>query len=58
MGSWHLHDLTVATGAPQASFRPAGYVFDAQGTQHVVYGGGDSHFHELWWDTTAGTTMT
>jgi hypothetical protein len=35
MGSWHLHDLTAATGAPQASFRPAGYVFDAQGTQRV-----------------------
>jgi hypothetical protein len=51
MGSWHLHDLTAATGAPQASFRPAGYVFDAQGTQHVVYGGADGHVHELRWDT-------
>ena len=51
MGSWHLHDLTVATGAPQASFRPAGYVFDAQGTQHVIYTGEypDLHVYELWW---------
>jgi hypothetical protein len=26
-------------------------VFDAQGTQHVVYGGADRHVHELWWNT-------
>ena len=25
-------------------------MFDAQGTQHVVYRGTDGHIHELWWD--------
>ena len=25
-------------------------MFDAQGTQHVVYRAGDAHIHELWWD--------
>jgi hypothetical protein len=27
-----------------------GYVFDAQGTQHIDYRGSDNHIHELWWD--------
>ncbi len=47
---WHHNDLTNATGAPVAAGAPAGYMFDAQGTQHVVYRGTDSHIHELWWD--------
>jgi hypothetical protein len=48
---WHSNDLSPATGAPNASGRPAGYVFDAQGTQHVLYfGASDAHVHELWWD--------
>jgi hypothetical protein len=49
---WHPNDLTKATGAPLASITgtPAGYVFDAEGTQHVVYVGEDKHIHELWWD--------
>ena len=55
MATWHVNDLTAATGAPAAapsfSRGPAGYVFDAQGTQHVVYIGVDSHVHELWWNT-------
>ena len=45
--------LSAATGAPAAAPNfgrgPAGYVFDAQGTQHVVYVGLDSHLDELWW---------
>jgi hypothetical protein len=55
-GGWHHNDLTAAAGAPLAS-QPTGYVFDAQGTQHVVYQGlgadpytGDGHIHELYWD--------
>ena len=28
---------------------PAGYMFDAQGAQHVVYRGSDDHIHELFW---------
>jgi hypothetical protein len=32
---------------PAADGEPAGYVFDAQGTQHVVYRGADDHIHEF-----------
>jgi hypothetical protein len=49
MASWHINDLTAATGAPDAESDPAGYVFDAQGTQHVIYTAGND-VHELWWD--------
>jgi hypothetical protein len=49
---WHYNDLTTATGAPLAQTNriAAGYVFPAQGTQHVNYIGTDNHIHELWWD--------
>jgi hypothetical protein len=46
---WGRGDLTDVTGAPKAAGDPSGYVFDAQGTQHVVYRGVDGHIHELWW---------
>jgi hypothetical protein len=46
---WHRNDLSAATGAPGAAGDPAGYMFDAQGTQHVVYRSGDGHIQELWW---------
>ena len=51
INGWHRNDLTAATGAPQAAggSGPAGYVFGAQGTQHVVYVGNDAHIYELWW---------
>jgi len=53
-GGWHYHDLTSATGAPLAygeyAMGASGYVFAAQGTQHVNYLGEDFHIHELWWD--------
>jgi hypothetical protein len=47
---WHQNDLTAAAGAPGTSANPTGYVFDAQGTQHVNYVGVDSHVYELWWN--------
>jgi len=48
---WHHNDLTTAAGGATAAVgRPAGYMFDAQGTQHVVYRGTDDHIHELWWN--------
>lgn len=48
---WHRNDLSATSGAPYARSRPAAYVFDAQGTQHVVYfGTNDAHVHEMWWD--------
>ena len=28
---------------------PAAYTADVDGTQHVVYRGGDGNIHELWW---------
>ncbi len=49
--SWLHTDLTVAAGGPESSTVPSGYMFDAQGTQHVVHVGQDGHVHELWWDT-------
>lgn len=46
---WHYWgDPTALTGAPPAAGDPAGYVFDAQDTEHVVYRGVDGHIHELW----------
>lgn len=48
-GGWKHTDLTVAAGAPKAAGGPAGYVFEAQGTEHVVYRGTDNHIHELYW---------
>src|SRR5262249_60569071 len=56
---WHYNYVTAAAGgAPLAADRPAAYVFDAQGTQHVVYyaaegQGIDGHLIELWWDPPA-----
>ena len=47
---WHHNDLSTAGGAPAAASNPAGYMFNAQGTQHVMFRGGDNHIHELWWD--------
>jgi Fungal fucose-specific lectin len=57
---WHTDDLTAATGAPPVApggnYRGGGnwgmvsYVFEAQGTQHVIYNSYvDNHVHELWW---------
>ena len=47
-GVWHHNDLTLATGAPGAVGNPAGYTWDVDRTQHVVYRGSDGHIHELW----------
>jgi hypothetical protein len=49
---WQTGDITTTTGAPPASeVALAGYVFEAQGTQHVIYvGAPDNHVRELWWN--------
>ena len=47
---WHHNDLTLATGAPIAVGDPAGYTWDVDRTQHVVYRGNDGHIHELWFN--------
>ncbi|MBO0866576.1 MAG: hypothetical protein J2P16_16065, partial [Mycobacterium sp.] len=50
---WHSDDLTAATGAPEPlPYHIAGYSFEAQRTQHVIYvSASDKHIHELWSDT-------
>jgi uncharacterized protein with PIN domain len=52
--AWGDHDLTLATSAPPpAPFNavtavlPAGYAFEAEKRQHVVYTDGDNHIQEL-----------
>jgi hypothetical protein len=48
---WHTDDLTAASGAPPVAGPLAGYAFEAQGTQHVIFVGlSDKHIHELWSD--------
>jgi hypothetical protein len=50
-GGWHTNDLAATTGAPAAAPNAlSGYAFEAQGTQHVIYRGGDRRLYELWWD--------
>jgi hypothetical protein len=51
---WGGGDLTEVTGAPTAAGDPAGYAFESQGTQHVLYPVGDGSVYELWWDVTHG----
>ena len=53
-GRWHHKDLTAAASAPPVTInanQPYGYLFPAQGTQHVIYSGDDDHIHELWHNT-------
>jgi hypothetical protein len=52
INGWHINDLTAATGAPNNDgYGPAGYAFEAQGTQHVISVDNDFHMYELWWDS-------
>ncbi|OBF18392.1 hypothetical protein [Mycobacterium sp. ACS4331] len=61
---WHMTDLTVVVEAPGPIARTvAGYMFAAQGTQHVFYVGVDNRIYELWsdpsgWHASDLTTMT
>ena len=47
---WHLNDLTLTTGAPAPLVfgDPVAYVFDAHGTQHVIYRSLGDRVLELW----------
>ena len=38
----------AAGGSPQAVGNPKGYMFNAKGTQHVIYRGESGSIHELW----------
>ncbi|MUL63878.1 hypothetical protein BOO86_05325 [Mycobacterium sp. CBMA 234] len=56
---WHTDDLTAATGAPEpaALDHLAGYAFEAQGTQHIIYvGAADRHIDEVWSDASGWHT--
>jgi hypothetical protein len=55
---WHASDLTIASGAPVAAGDPMAYVFDAEGTQHVVFRSADGHIRELWWGQATGWQST
>ncbi|HST84780.1 MAG TPA: Dot/Icm T4SS effector Zinc-dependent metalloprotease LegP, partial [Kineosporiaceae bacterium] len=47
---WHHNDLVAATGAPIAAGNPAGYTWNVDQTQHVVYRSADGHIQELWFN--------
>lgn len=47
-------DLTGAIGAPAAAGDPAGWFSTHDGFHHVVYGSGNGHLHELWWQGQGG----
>ncbi len=47
---WSLSAVSQAAGGPTAAGDPFGYMFDAQGTQHILYRSNDGHIRELWWD--------
>jgi hypothetical protein len=51
---WGSGDLCAVTGAPNAAGDPFGYMFDAEGTQHVVYRDVVGHVIELWWGAATG----
>ena len=51
--AWNQNDLTIATGALRSAGDPAGYTWDVDNTQHVIYRGDDGHIHELWFSSTA-----
>jgi hypothetical protein len=51
---WGSGDLTAVTGAPTAAGDPAAYVFDPEGSQHVIYRAGNGHLYELWWTAAQG----
>jgi hypothetical protein len=61
---WNHADLTAAIGSPLASKNPAGYAFESNNTEHIVYRGQDGHIYELYfrigvgWNKSDLTTAT
>jgi hypothetical protein len=51
---WQHVDLSQRTSAPSAASSPVGYVWEGDGTQHVMYRGTDGHIHELWYRSDIG----
>jgi hypothetical protein len=52
--NWNHEDLSGQTGAPPAAGDLAGYAWERDHTQHVVYRGVDDRIHELWWHEDSG----
>ncbi len=47
-GGWNHSDLSAKTGTALASNSPAGYAFESNQTEHIVYRGSDGHIYELY----------
>ncbi|WP_285689806.1 hypothetical protein [Actinoplanes sp. NBRC 103695] len=45
---WNHIDLTATTSSPLSVGGLAGYTWDVDDTQHIVYVSADGHIHELW----------
>ncbi len=56
--NWNYADLSGQSGAPLAAGNPAGYAWEGDQTQHVMYRGVDGHIHELWWSQDSGWQHT
>lgn len=46
-GNWQLADLTASTNSPLSGSGPAGYAWEKDNTQHVIFFGVDDHIYEL-----------
>jgi hypothetical protein len=54
---WQTDDVNALAGAPAAGDALTSYVFEAQGTQHVIYEGvSDHHIQEMWSDSSGWHT--
>ena len=45
---WHHNPIGKVAGGPAAASDPAGYAWEKDKSQHVVYVGTDGQIHELW----------
>jgi hypothetical protein len=56
IGEWLRNDLTASSGnAPRANGDPAGYAWEADTSQHVVYPSDRGHIQELYYQDAVGT---
>ena len=48
-GHWNYNgQINVKAGSPAAAGDPAGFAWESDKTQHIVYRGSDNQIHELW----------
>jgi hypothetical protein len=48
MAKWRHNPISAKAGAPAAAGKPAGFAWENDKTQHIVYRGQDNQIHELW----------